>query len=113
MFRFNRRTSENRGLLFWRLVCSLMDTEPEARRTIRNRKTVVAIIDQAAAKAVKAWQDQTDKEKNRARAKRRYQRKKNAKPATGNRQHPKLTHYILYLRKVRYTPSPANEKSVG
>ena len=76
VFRFNRRHSDNRGLLFWRLVCALMDTPPETRESIRRRKTVVAATDHAAVAAAEAWQREYRKEKSRRTSRDHYQRKK-------------------------------------
>ena len=81
-FRFNRRTSENRGLLLWRLVSSLMDTPPENLANIRGRKAVVAATHDAAVEAAEKWKTEYRKQKKREEAKRSYARKKAAKTDT-------------------------------
>jgi transposase-like protein len=79
VFRFNRRRSESRGLLFWRLVCSVMDTPPEAREHIRIRKTVVAAADEVAVEAAETWQKEHRKANNRKASKDYYERHKGRK----------------------------------
>lgn len=55
VFRFNRRNSRNRGLIFWRLVCSLMETQaPVAAQQIRQRQAVQKADDEAHAARVQA-----------------------------------------------------------
>ena len=49
VFRFNRRTSQHRGLLFWRLVCALSESEPLRRAEIVGRKGKMAQSDQELA----------------------------------------------------------------
>lgn len=57
VFRFNRRSSRNRGLVFWRLVCDLVDPGVTAttRATIATRKSAVATSDAQLADAIEAW----------------------------------------------------------
>ena len=45
VFRFNRRTSSNRGLLFWRLVCGPAWNPPLTRTQLRSRQADVALDD--------------------------------------------------------------------
>jgi len=53
VFRFNRRNSRNRGLVFWRLVCALTETRaPVAGRQIRQRRLDQEIADEAHAARV-------------------------------------------------------------
>jgi hypothetical protein len=49
VFRFNRRSSEHRGLLFWRLACALTDSGPVRRTEITGRKAEMAHNDQELA----------------------------------------------------------------
>lgn len=49
VFRFNRRSSQHRGLLFWRLACALTDSEPVRRIEITGRKAEMAQSDQVLA----------------------------------------------------------------
>ena len=50
VFRYNRRHARNRGLLFWRLVCSLTDVRtPVADQHLRQRGTDQQTADQAHA----------------------------------------------------------------
>jgi len=49
VFRFNRRASHSRGLLFWRLVCALSDSEPLRRAEVVARKDKMAQSDQELA----------------------------------------------------------------
>jgi len=54
VFRFNRRHARNRGLLFWRLVCTLMETRtPVASQQLRQRRTDQEAADVAHAARVK------------------------------------------------------------
>ena len=52
VFRFNRRSSANRGLLFWRLVCALTDAEPIRRSDVIARRDEVAEADRKLADKV-------------------------------------------------------------
>ncbi|MGD0219981.1 MAG: IS1595 family transposase [Acidimicrobiales bacterium] len=45
VFRFNRRASRSRGLLFWRLVCALVETKPVGRDEIAARKAELVASD--------------------------------------------------------------------
>ena len=49
VFRYNRRSSRSRGLLFWRLVCALTSSPPLSRGEIIGRRE-----DQAGDDAVTA-----------------------------------------------------------
>lgn len=54
VFRFNRRNSRNRGLVFWRLVCALVETRPPvAYEEIRGRAAELAVADQLHADRVR------------------------------------------------------------
>lgn len=54
VFRFNRRHSRNRGLLFWRLVCTLTEIrEPVPNDQLRRRRTDQEAADDAHAALVK------------------------------------------------------------
>jgi len=58
VFRFNRRYSRNRGLLFWRLVCSLTDIRaPIADQQLRQRRSDLETADDAHATRVKKRHD--------------------------------------------------------
>jgi transposase-like protein len=47
VFRFNRRSSTHRGLLFWRLVCALTEAEPLRRTDVNARRGETAANDRA------------------------------------------------------------------
>ena len=49
VFRFNRRSSAHRGLLFWRLVSALTDADPLRRSEVTGRRAEVAKSDRALA----------------------------------------------------------------
>jgi hypothetical protein len=54
VFRFNRRNSRNRGLVFWRLICALVETRPPvAYEDIRGRAAELAVTDRAHADRVR------------------------------------------------------------
>ncbi len=54
VFRYNRRNARNRGLLFWRLVCSLTDTRaPVAEQDLRRRREDQHDADHAHAASVR------------------------------------------------------------
>jgi hypothetical protein len=55
VFRFNRRRSANRGLLFWRLACALVDAQAVSGKELRARARDQQLADDAHAEAVKAW----------------------------------------------------------
>jgi len=58
VFRFNRRHSRNRGLIFWRLVCSLTETrEPVTTEQLRQRRRDQLADDGAHADRVKQRHD--------------------------------------------------------
>ena len=53
VFRFNRRHSRNRGLIFWRLICSLMETRaPITNQQLRQRLGEQVTDDEAQAARV-------------------------------------------------------------
>jgi len=48
VFRFNRRHSRNRGLIFYRLVCGLMETRaPVTNQQLRQRRSEQVVVDDA------------------------------------------------------------------
>lgn len=50
VFRFNRRKSNSRGLLFWRLVCALAEnTTPTTEETVRTRRAGLKAADKKHA----------------------------------------------------------------
>lgn len=58
VFRFNRRHARNRGLLFWRLVCSLTDIRaPVGDRHLRQRRTDQQTADEAHGARIKKRHD--------------------------------------------------------
>ena len=55
VFRFNRRNSRNRGLIFWRLICALVETRaPIAYQDLRGRAADLAVADRVHADRVRA-----------------------------------------------------------
>jgi hypothetical protein len=70
VFRFNRRHSRNRGLIFWRLICSLMETRaPITNQQLRNRlgEQTTADADQDARVAVRRNAHKAERQRNRRR----------------------------------------------
>jgi len=68
VFRFNRRHSRDRGLLFWRLVCSLTDIRaPIADQQLRQRRSDLETADDAHAARVKKRHDALNAERQRER----------------------------------------------
>ena len=67
VFRFNRRHSENRGLLFWRLICDLVATEPLTRAKLGQRRGELAAADEAHSERLRLWDN--------AKQRQRYQKK--------------------------------------
>jgi hypothetical protein len=63
VFRFNRRSSEHRGLLFWRLACALTDSGPVRRVEITGRKAEMAQSDQELAVRIKELHIQHKRER--------------------------------------------------
>ena len=63
VFRFNRRHSENRGLLFWRLVCALADSGPVTLVELGQRRAAMSAADQVHAERLKDWTLQTTRER--------------------------------------------------
>lgn len=55
VFRFNRRHSKNRGLIFWRLVCALTSTGPFPRTELARRTAELDATDRQHAEEVNAW----------------------------------------------------------
>jgi len=55
VFRFNRRHSKNRGLVFWRLVCALVDTDPFPRAELARRPGELDTADRQHSEQVEAW----------------------------------------------------------
>ena len=52
VFRFNRRNATSRGLVFWRLVCALVEAEHLPRAVITSRKDALKAADVETAKKV-------------------------------------------------------------
>lgn len=52
VFRFNRRSSRSRGLLFWRLVCELVAAEPYRRTATTRRRSQQRTDDEQTRKLV-------------------------------------------------------------
>ena len=55
VFRFNRRLSENRGLVFWRLVCALVGADPFPRAELARRPGEQAEADRQHEEQLEAW----------------------------------------------------------
>ena len=54
VFRFNRHNSRNRGLVFWRLICALVETRaPIGYQDLRGRAADLAVADRAHADRVR------------------------------------------------------------
>ncbi len=73
VFRFNRRHSRNRGLIFWRLICSLMEARPTVtNQQLRARRGDQQVDDKAHAQRVKRrrtdMQVQNQRERRHAKA---------------------------------------------
>ncbi len=66
VFRFNRRHSRNRGLIFWRLICSLMESRVSVtNQQLRQRLSEQVIIDETHATRVKTRRNANKAEKRR------------------------------------------------
>jgi hypothetical protein len=75
VFRFNRRNARNRGLLFWRLVCSLTDTRaPVAEQHLRQRRKDQPEADRAHAASVRERQNAMSAQRKRGRRQREAER---------------------------------------
>jgi transposase-like protein len=73
VFRFNRRHSRNRGLIFWRLICALTEARPTLpAHELRTRRVDRAVIDEAHATRV------ANRRKERNAARQREQRRHGA-----------------------------------
>lgn len=82
VFRYNRRHARNRGLLFWRLVCSLTDTRaPVGDRHLRQRRTDQESADHAHATRVR-------ERHNALEAKRQRERRRSAAEEVGRTVRP-------------------------
>ena len=79
VFRFNRRHAGNRGLLFWRLVCALMDGTPVTTSELGQRKEAQTAADEAHKERLEEWTQQT----NRDRAARHRQDRRDERAAAG------------------------------
>ena len=55
VFRFNRRHSKNRGLVFWRLVCALVEADPFPRAELARRPAEQAEANRQHEEQVEAW----------------------------------------------------------
>jgi hypothetical protein len=78
VFRFNRRGSRNRGLIFWRLVCALVESDPVTRSDLQLRREALSAADKAHAERLEVW----TQENNRGRARRSRQEKADAEGRT-------------------------------
>jgi len=65
VFRFNRRTSRSRGLLFWRLICALVETPATTRDAIIGRKAALEEADAVTAKKAEKVSKEVKREVNR------------------------------------------------
>ena len=81
VFRFNRRHSLNRGLVFWRLVCALLETRPVTRDELAQRRTDQQAADTAHAAELGTWRREWARAKDRERYRRRVE-------AAGGTVHP-------------------------
>ncbi len=71
VFRFNRRRSRNRGLIFWRLVCSLTETrEAITNEQLHQRRGVQEVEDTVHANKIKQRRDAVHTASQRARRER-------------------------------------------
>ena len=66
VFRFNRRHSRARGLLFWRLVCSLTDTDPTRRSDVTARAANLTEIDHETQRAIRTDAARRNREQARS-----------------------------------------------
>jgi hypothetical protein len=80
VFRFNRRSSQHRGLLFWRMVCALTDSAPVRRSEITGRRDAMATSDAALAREIAEYQRDRKRELDRVTS-RNYRARKAARPA--------------------------------
>lgn len=55
VFRFNRRHSKNRGLVFWRLVSALVSTDPFPRAELARRPAELGTTDRQHVGRVEGW----------------------------------------------------------
>ena len=68
VFRYNRRHARNRGLLFWRLVCSLTDSRaPVGDQHLRHRRTDQQSADHAHATRVRERHNALEAKRQRGR----------------------------------------------
>lgn len=88
VFRFNRRRSNNRGLLFWRLVCGLVDHPPLTRAQLRQRKGNVEADDASHFGDWEAFKEERDAERTRARTRQQRQRAAAVKQALADGVEP-------------------------
>lgn len=68
VFRFNRRRSRNRGLIFWRLICSLTEhRSPVTNQQLRQRRSEQKIADESHAANVSKRRHAHNAERQRQR----------------------------------------------
>lgn len=79
VFRFNRRNSSSRGLVFWRLVCSLMETTPVTHALITSRKDELEAQDEETASRVEEVQLDERRKLSRQTSAAHYERSKATK----------------------------------
>jgi hypothetical protein len=66
VFRFNRRHSRNRGLIFYRLVCSLMETRsPVTTQQLKERREEQLVVDAGHAVKVRKRRNAYEAERKR------------------------------------------------
>lgn len=65
VFRYNRRRSGSRGLLFWRVVCALVSTTTLSRSEILGRKEQLEAADTQTAADARRISHEVLRERNR------------------------------------------------
>jgi hypothetical protein len=80
VFRFNRRSSQHRGLLFWRMVGALTDSAPVRRSEITGRRDAMATSDAALAREIDKYHVDRKRELERVTS-RNYRARKAARRA--------------------------------
>ena len=68
VFRFNRRHARNRGLIFYRLICSLTETRsPVTTQQLKQRRDEQLVVDAGHAVKVRARHNAINAERQRER----------------------------------------------
>ena len=65
VFRYNRRNSQSRGLVFWRLICRLVETTQVTQAEIASRKAILEEADKRTAMLVEEVQLEEKRRRNR------------------------------------------------